>query len=281
MYRVVAGLAGLIEGLFGGGKSRSKDEGAGQIPSSDPVFKFSPAHTPHRGEPVKVGRYTIYAGGLNHLQPEDLAKFDYVIPLEPKIPTKMGVVQKWKLLGCPWKDFGSPPEGFREFLEEMVIPLLAKKKKILVYCVGSHGRTGTFIASLIALLETKEETPDPIKAVRDRHCYKAVETRAQAEFVFALREEDLPEECEKDFIRSFQSEAPYTSPYPYLGPPTSSPVGFCSTSACSVGAKPAASALEAPLPIGKLDVPGGVGPRTAPHASPRSLDEDEGAFNGS
>jgi protein-tyrosine phosphatase len=52
---------------------------------------------------------------------------------------------------------------------------------VLIFCLGSHGRTGTVIAGLIAMLEP--EVDDPIEAVRKRHCGKSVETREQAEWV--------------------------------------------------------------------------------------------------
>ena len=84
-----------------------------------------------------------------------------------------------------------------------VIDELERGQKILTFCVGSHGRTGTFLASLIAVLETAEETPDPIEAVRLRHCHHAVETLAQAEGVFALRGESLPER----YVTAFTKKA--------------------------------------------------------------------------
>jgi protein-tyrosine phosphatase len=58
--------------------------------------------------------------------------------------------------------------------------------------MAGHGRTGTFLASLIALLEDDHTTPDPIAAVRERHCEQAVESVAQGEAIFALRGQPLP-----------------------------------------------------------------------------------------
>lgn len=152
-------------------------------------------HCNHTGQPVAVGPYTIMAGGTRYLQPTDLAKADFIIPLEPRIPAAVG--QRVSILACPWQDFGPPPLGFEHFLRETVIPELKEGKKILVYCIGSHGRTGTFLASLVALLEP--ETLDPIEAVRTRHCDRAVETRQQAEFIFALRGQKLPSQYEEEF----------------------------------------------------------------------------------
>ncbi len=91
------------------------------------------------------------------------------------------------------RDFGGVPTNWRELLEERIIPRLEDGDDLLAFCAGSHGRTGTFLASLIALLETPEETPDPIAAVRERHCHEAVETKLQAEAIFALRGQAVPQ----------------------------------------------------------------------------------------
>ena len=49
----------------------------------------------------------------------------------------------------------------------------------------------------VAIMEP--ETADPIAAVRERHCHKCVESRAQATAIFALRGEALPEKYDKEF----------------------------------------------------------------------------------
>lgn len=144
-----------------------------------------------------MGMFEVMAGGTRYLQPADLDAADIVVPLENRVPAALG--QTVMVLTCTWPDFGPPPDRFEAFLRNRVIPLLWEGRRLLVYCIGSHGRTGTFLASLIALLESSEETPDPIAAARARHCHKAVETLAQAESVFALRGQPLPEKYRREF----------------------------------------------------------------------------------
>ena len=156
-----------------------------------------PPHPAHRGEPVRVGPYTVLAGGTRDLREEDLERADVLVPLNGEAPFALG--RAYRVIGCPMRDFGGAPSNWREFLERVIVPELAAGSRLLAFCVGSHGRTGTFLASLIALLESVEETPDPIEAARKRHCERAVETRAQAEAVFALRGEPLPSQYEKEF----------------------------------------------------------------------------------
>jgi hypothetical protein len=151
---------------------------------------FKP-HAPHLGEAVRVGPYTVLAAGAMYEldnrfdDPEvvHVALADHF----PALPDREYQVV-WQVL----PDFGGVPDDWDVFLKDEILPRLESGQKLLAFCLGSHGRTGVFLASLIALLETPEQTPDPVAAVRQRHCEAAVETLAQAEAVFALRGEPLP-----------------------------------------------------------------------------------------
>jgi hypothetical protein len=154
-----------------------------------------PSHPEHRGGLVAVGKYTIAAGGTKDLQPEDMKGYDVIVPLVEarQMPPHLlqaipfGTTIYWASL----PDYGGVDPGWKDFLTGKVIPDLKAGKKILTFCMGSHGRTGTILASLIAIVEGAISTPDPIGTARNRHCHKAVETRQQAEAVFALRSATL------------------------------------------------------------------------------------------
>ncbi len=160
-------------------------------------FAHRPRTCDHTGlDLVRVGPYTVRAGGVMY-QPF----FDwfgtpnsvvFVPLLEEKRDLPKSLYEGREVVPLPLVDFGGVPANWRELLEEQVVPRLVAGDDLLAFCAGSHGRTGTFLASLIALLETPEETPDPIAAVRERHCVKAVETRKQAEGIFALRGTTVP-----------------------------------------------------------------------------------------
>ena len=160
------------------------------MPKAPPAPKCS-----HRGEPIQVGPYTVYAGGSRYLTGSDLKGFDLILPLDRQVPLELGQVVT--ITGVPWFDMDAPPKGFLEFLEETVMPVIESGKKVLFYCTGGHGRTGTFLATLIALLEP--ETEDPIAAARTRHCENAVETRSQGDFIFNLRGQTLPLVYDEEF----------------------------------------------------------------------------------
>lgn len=178
------------------------------------------AHRSHRGEPVKVGRYTVFLGGTMYLKAEDLRDADILVPLtevswqfasshvidssSPGVGNRQMLPslergRSYQVLAAPLVDFGGVPAEWGSVLRDKVIPLLADGKRLLAFCMGSHGRTGTFLASLIALLEPS--CADPIAAARRRHCERAVETRAQGQAVFALRGKELPERYQRLFNR--------------------------------------------------------------------------------
>lgn len=170
----------------------------------------------HRGNPVRVGPHTVFAGGTRDLREGDLAGYDLVIPLTggsiPLGRRERAVVWSYEL-----QDYGGVPADWVEFLQEAVVEL-RKGQKIIAFCMGSHGRTGTFLASLVSILEPATE--DPIAAVRARHCRKAVETRAQAEAVFALRGKPLPAEYGQEFqprVAATPSWSPSGFTYPANG----------------------------------------------------------------
>ncbi|MBI2099377.1 hypothetical protein HYT45_03140 [Candidatus Uhrbacteria bacterium] len=145
----------------------------------------------HRKVLVKVGNYEIFVGGSAFIKPGDLEDVDIVIPINAEDPLPM-------VFGCRYDvlcGYNSGAEDIKDkwanFINKVVVEL-QKGKKIFAYCFAGHGRTGMLLASLVAVLESEEASPDPIFAVRERYCPKAVESNYQAEFVFALRGRELP-----------------------------------------------------------------------------------------
>lgn len=174
-------------------------------------YTYTP-HPKHKGDPVKVGKHEILVGAMRDLTEEDIGKADILVPLTQDIPNfKFG--SAYRIVAMPLVDYGGVPEIWGAFLKEVIVPLIEEGHKLLAYCVGSHGRTGTFLASLIALMESKEETPDPIAAARERHCKKCVESLAQARAIYALRGEVLP----KKYVEEFGTKTTYAAGYNTAG----------------------------------------------------------------
>lgn len=71
------------------------------------------------------------------------------------------------------------PKKFKQMIE-WVADQIKEGKRIHVGCIGGHGRTGTFLAALVAHMKIND---DPIKWVRKHHCKKAVESASQVKFL--------------------------------------------------------------------------------------------------
>ena len=160
------------------------------------TVKCEKLHQPHRCAPVKVGPFTVYAAGIHDLGTGDLDPFktdtDSVLVLLSGDQLEWHCnAAEFTVLAEPLVDLGGVPEDWGDFIRKL-FDLLVAGKRLLIACSKGHGRTGCCIASLIAFVESGERTPDPIAAVRQRHCREAVETRKQAEAVFAVRGEPLP-----------------------------------------------------------------------------------------
>lgn len=144
-----------------------------------------------------IGGFEVLLGGASRgLKSEHYALADVIIPL-----TTGGPAMVWGkphlILPMHLQDYGGVPAGWKETLEDTVVPIIKSGKKVLAFCLGSHGRTGCFAGSLIALMEPDIE--DPVAEIRKRHCSHAVETLAQVKAIFACKGTDVPEKYIKEY----------------------------------------------------------------------------------
>lgn len=101
-----------------------------------------------------------------------------------------GMKQTWR--NDPWEEGvyevqhrmvdQHPPQDHERFVKllDWTAYMLGEGKKIHAGCIGGHGRTGTFFA---ALVKTMTGEPDAITFVRKGYCDKAVESKAQVEYL--------------------------------------------------------------------------------------------------
>lgn len=102
------------------------------------------------------------------------------------------IEQTPEVLSLDWPDMGVPSLG-REFWVELVKVLKKKGNdrarfknnyKVMVHCMGGHGRTGTALALLLHFI--KGEEGDLVKIVREIFCSKCVETAGQIKYIEKL-----------------------------------------------------------------------------------------------
>lgn len=154
-----------------------------------------PCHCDRQGgtaKAVQIGGHTIWAGGGMYLTSDDLSSFRLHVDLRaeglPKgIP--FGRVDTG-ILWLPIHDFQVVGDQnwdvWKQRLDE-VYQKVMPTHKVVVYCAGGHGRTGLFLASMLAMVESNID--DPVAEIRRRYCPRAVETAAQHAQVMRLLKE--------------------------------------------------------------------------------------------
>jgi hypothetical protein len=148
----------------------------------------------HKGDAVVLGGYTIYAAGGLHVSFEELfhAGYDYYVMLrDEKVPHDVPFGQmSGKAIYLPIRDFDTVHQSgwvaWKRAIAHVAAELTAGKR-IIAFCAGGHGRTGLFLASLLAYMEP--DVDDPVAKLRHRYCHKAVETPAQEAQVMRLLRE--------------------------------------------------------------------------------------------
>lgn len=150
----------------------------------------------HRPQEIIDGEtWGIWAG--KKLDVEDHAKnFDIVMNLtftsikqEHVIP--IAALNKWENYSCPfqelqmdWPDYGVIKLP-REFWIELFHYLRDNNFRMLVFCQGGHGRTGTAIAVMLCIA-LGYNPKQAIEWVRRNYCTEAIETHAQELYVYEM-----------------------------------------------------------------------------------------------
>lgn len=146
-------------------------------------------------KPIMIGGYPVHLGRRPDLTATLVARMDIICPLNGQMPpVPFGSVVS--TVSCELADYGGVPKGFPKFIENIANKIVGGKL-VLAYCTGGHGRTGTFGAALIAVMEPNIQ--DPIAEIRKRHCKEAVETLKQADAIFALKGGLAPQNYEDEF----------------------------------------------------------------------------------
>ena len=112
------------------------------------------------------------------------------------------------ILQLDWPDRGEPRcdiEWWTDLLN--VIKSDFSGGRIIIACMGSHGRTGTAMAALVLALAPKMSVEDAIKFIRKTHCYKAVESWTQVNYLREFR----PNEDSHWLNTEAASDKPYHS----------------------------------------------------------------------
>ena len=117
----------------------------------------------------------LILGSLRNLEEILFLKPDVIFPLEiaPGWIWKAGY--RGEIVYYPIPDYNILPDDVLERLVNELLTRYQAGKRVAVFCVGGHGRTGYVGSCFLHILGTKR----PIAFLRDNYSYKAVETLEQ------------------------------------------------------------------------------------------------------
>ena len=82
---------------------------------------------------------------------------------------------KGDILYIPITDYSVLPVEVEDLFVNKVLKLINEGKKVAIFCIGGHGRTGYFASLLLGRLGVE----DPIEYIRNNYCKESVETNSQ------------------------------------------------------------------------------------------------------
>lgn len=112
----------------------------------------------------------------------------HVIPI-PELAKWADYGHKFIEIQMDWADYGTinlPVQFWRDLVEH----IKEKKLKLLIFCQGGHGRTGTALACLF-VVALGYKPLDAINWVRKNYCHEAIETKGQENYVLSMAPEAL------------------------------------------------------------------------------------------
>lgn len=121
----------------------------------------------------------LMLGGIRDLQFMLDWKPDVLVPLDHLPGTIWETGFRGEILYCPITDYSVLPADVLDNLVDAVTDRLCAGKKVAMFCIGGHGRTG-YVAACILFRFGKE---NPIAFLRQNYSESAVETDEQEEEV--------------------------------------------------------------------------------------------------
>lgn len=184
-------------------KHRHVYTGKGKAAQSQTGFEYQWKNCTHRPQHIIAGEgWGIWAGKKDDVR-AFASEYDLVLNLTytsiktytHRIP--VAELKEWEDYGyrftelqLDWPDYGviNLP---KEFWVKLLAYIKEKNQRVLVFCQGGHGRTGTALALLLCL--SLGYDPDAaIRWVRKNYCENAIETMAQEAYVWKIAGQEMP-----------------------------------------------------------------------------------------
>ena len=130
----------------------------------------------------------VILGGLRDLDDILAMKPDILVPLDRLPGTIWEDGYRGEILYMPIVDESILPESVLEFFIEQLLERICDGRRIAIFCIGGHGRTGYIASCLLYRLGVK----DPITYIRKNYSMLAVETEEQEDAVQAYCRDHQP-----------------------------------------------------------------------------------------
>lgn len=135
--------------------------------------------------------------------------------LEPPWKPAPKYEPQWPMTYLDWPDWGVPKNIDDVYSAiEWTWDHIAQGKTVETGCLGGHGRTGTFLACLMAYRGTKPGTA--MTEVWDKYCKEAIESKSQIELIVKVYEHYhgkkwKQSKVERDIVNELLKPAPKTT----------------------------------------------------------------------
>ena len=139
----------------------------------------------HNG-PVEVYP-NLYLGSLG--ESSQMAEFcDILVPLAECYGSIWDKGFRGEIWYYPIRDYSVLPDDVADKAVSRIVSALENKKKVGIFCLGGHGRTGYLACLVLGALDYA----DPIRYVRENYCKLAVESNSQIK--------QIAEKCEAPWL---------------------------------------------------------------------------------
>ena len=139
----------------------------------------------HNG-PVEVYP-NLYLGSL--AESSQMAEFcDILVPLAECYGSIWDQGFRGEIWYYPIRDYSVLPDDVADQAVSRIVSALENKKKVGIFCLGGHGRTGYLACLVLGALDYA----DPIRYIRENYCKLAVESNSQIK--------QIAEKCEAPWL---------------------------------------------------------------------------------
>ncbi len=125
-------------------------------------------------EPIEVVPGLIL-GGIYRLEEILYMKPDVLFPLDSLPGWIWRAGFRGEVVYYPITDYNILPDDVLDRLVEAVMERMKAGRRVAIFCVGGHGRTGYVASCVMHMLGEKR----PIAFLRDKYSFEAVETTEQ------------------------------------------------------------------------------------------------------